>query len=81
MAINANMHQEITWPSSNCGNKLHEIMACLPVFCVTEMHHTFGRHSAGSWSQEEPLVKIHELQSVLRVSLLPKLCAEISWQT
>lgn len=40
----------------------------LHVFCITEMHHTFGGHSFGSWSQEETQVKINELQSVLKVT-------------
>jgi hypothetical protein len=80
MAVIANMHQGIAWHYHNCRNKYQDTMTCRHTFCITDMHHTIGGHTVGSWSQEEPGVKIYELYFALSHSLLPNVCAQIFWQ-
>jgi hypothetical protein len=67
MAVIANMHQGIAWHYHNCRNKYQDTMTCRHTFCITDMHHTIGGHTVGSWSQEEPGVKIYELYFAFRV--------------
>lgn len=39
MAINANMHQGVTWPYSNCGNTFHASMARRACNLYHSIHH------------------------------------------
>ena len=68
------MHQGITWTCYNCVNKFHEIMVCRHASCIIEMYHPIDGHTVGSWSHEEPGVKIDKLQSVLRVTVYCQNC-------
>ena len=45
MEINANKHQGVTWPYSNCGNKFHAIWPAGQASSVTAVHPDIGAHT------------------------------------